>query len=466
MQYHLAIDIGASSGRHVLGWLENGKIHLEEVHRFANGMVDRNGALCWNLDTIFDEILAGMKKCAELGKTPVSVGIDTWGVDYVLLDNLGHVLGDTVGYRDARTTDMDAKVYACMPEAELYARTGTQKQIFNTIYQLMAVQQSQPELLKKAERLLMVPDYLHYLLCGVAANEYTDASTTGLINAESKTWDDAIISACGYPRKIFGNLVLPGTRLGSLTDKMRKVVGYSCDVILPGTHDTASAVLAVPSLADDTLYISSGTWSLMGIERMAPDTSEQSFQNNFTNEGGYAYRYRYLKNIMGLWMVQCLRKELDNRHTFAELCDLAAMSDIPSIVDCQDARFLAPPSMMDAVKLACAESAQRIPETAGELAAVIYNSLAVCYGHTVMALERMTGKTYDAIHVVGGGANAAYLNQLTANRTGKTVVAGPTEATAIGNLMAQMLASGEFSDIPTARACVRDSFDVTTYCPQ
>ncbi len=466
MQYYLAIDIGASSGRHVLGWLEGGKMQLEEVHRFDNGMVDKNGTLCWDTQALFHEILSGMKKCKDLGKIPVSVGIDTWGVDFVLLDAAGNLLGDAVGYRDARNIGMDREVYACMPEAELYARTGIQKQVFNTIYQLMAVKKAHPEYLEQAHRLLMMPDYLHYKLCGVMANEYTEASTGGMVNAEAKAWDPAILDACGYPRKIFGPLQMPGTLLGPLTPEVEKAVGYSCAVVLPGSHDTASAVLAVPSLEPDTLYISSGTWSLMGIERETPDTSDTSFRHNFTNEGGYASRYRYLKNIMGLWMVQCLRKELDKRYSYAELCDMAAEAKIASIVDCQDDRFLAPASMMDAVKAFCVETNQQAPATPAEYAAVIYNSLAHCYRATVEDLQQLTGKVFDAIHVVGGGSNASYLNQLTANITGKEVTAGPTEATAIGNLLAQMIAKAELPDVGAARACVRDSFAVQAYSPK
>lgn len=463
MNTYLAIDIGASSGRHMLGHLENGKLVYEEIHRFSNGIVKKNDQLCWDLDALFQEILTGLKRCQELGKVPVSVGIDTWGVDFVLLNEKGEVLGDTVAYRDHRTEGMDEAVAECISQAELYSRCGIQKMPFNTVYQLMAVKKTHPELLTQAQTFLMIPDYLHYRLCGVAKTEYTNATTTNLVNAAAKTWDEEILRACGYPRHIFGELVPPGTCLGTLTKEVQEQVGFACQVVLPATHDTGSAVMAVPSLANDTLYISSGTWSLMGVERMTPDCSKESQQRNFTNEGGYEYRYRYLKNIMGLWMIQSVQKELDGRYSFGELCELAEKSEIPSRVNCNDNRFLAPQSMVAEVKNACAQSGQPVPEDVGELAAVVYHSLAACYGETVQELEQQTGVSYPQVHIVGGGANADYLNRLTARYTGKTVYAGPTEATAIGNLMAQMIASGELKDLKDGRECVKRSFPLKTY---
>ncbi len=463
MNTYLAIDIGASSGRHMLGHLENGKLVYEEIHRFKNGMVKKSGQLSWDLDALMGEILHGLKRCGELGKIPESVGIDTWGVDFVLLDEHNQLLGEAVAYRDNRTEGMDREVYACMPEAELYRRTGIQKMILNTIYQLMAVKKKTPERLAQAKRLLMLPDYLHYLLCGVAANEYTEATTTGLVNAETKTWDEEILHACGYPREIFGELVPPGTRLGELTKEVQAQVGFTCQVVLPASHDTGSAVMAVPSLEEDTLYISSGTWSLLGVELLKPDCTPLSQAHNFTNEGGYAYRYRYLRNIMGLWMIQSVQKELGGAHSFGELCEMAAKETIASRVDCNHNRFLAPESMIQEIRKACAESGQAVPKEAGELAAVVYHSLAACYANTIRGLEESTGVIYPAIHIVGGGAHAEYLNQLTAAETGKTVDAGPTEATAIGNLMAQMITAGELQSLQDGRECVKRSFPVKTF---
>jgi rhamnulokinase len=311
--------------------------------------------------------------------------------------------------------------------------------------------------------MLLLPDYLHYRLCGAIRAEYTNATTTGLVNAESRDWDDALIGVLGYPRAIFPEIAQPGTELGGLTPQMREAVGFDCLVVLPATHDTGSAVLAVPSTAEDTLYISSGTWSLLGIERAHPDCSPESMGLNFTNEGGYPLRYRYLRNIMGLWMIQSISKELDGKYSFSELCDMASKSDIASIVDCNDLRFYAPESMIRTIREVCAESGQREPSEPGELAAVIYNSLARCYRDTIAALEQITGKRFDRIHVMGGGSNADYLNQLTAQATGKPVYAGPAEATAIGNLTAQMIAAGELPDLRAARACIGRSFEVREF---
>lgn len=462
-KYYLAIDIGASSGRHMLACMKDGKMHLEEVYRFSNGMDDRNGTLCWDTERLFTEIKNGLKKCKEIGKIPVSMGIDTWGVDYVLLDRDDNILGQTVGYRDGRTEGMDEKVYEVIPQDELYARTGIQKQIFNTIYQLMAVKQHHPEYLEQAETILMIPDYFHFLLTGVKKNEYTEATTGQLISPATNDWDYELIDMLGLNSKMFLPVSMPGTVVGEFSEKVREEVGFNCTVILPATHDTGSAVLAVPTNDDDAVYISSGTWSLMGIERKEADCSMESMKANFTNEGGYDHRFRYLKNIMGLWMIQSVKKEFTENLSFAEICEMASKETIKSIVDCNDDCFLAPKSMIGAVQNFCRETNQQVPETVGEISSVIYNSLAKCYADTVKEIEEITGKKYSTIYVVGGGSNAGYLNELTAKYTGRKVSAGPSEATAIGNIIVQMLHDGTFEDLPQARTCVRDSFDVKVY---
>ena len=461
--YYLAIDIGASSGRHILGHLEDGKMVLEEVHRFPNGMVEKDGENVWDVDELFRQIKLGMKKCAELGKVPVSVGVDTWGVDFVLLDGNGGRIGNAVAYRDGRTKGMDEEVYRFISEEDLYARTGIQKQLFNTIYQLMALKTKKPEQLQKAETLLMIPDYFHYLLSGVAVTEYTNATTGQLVDPETKQWDMELIERLGYPAKIFKRLVTPGTVLGDLTPEVQEEIGYNCKVVAPATHDTGSAVMAVPTNSDDTLYISSGTWSLMGTELTEANCSPESKANNLTNEGGYDYRFRYLKNIMGLWMIQSVRKEIAADMSFGEICEQASECSISSIVDCNDDRFLAPASMTKEVQEACRESGQQVPDGIAEVASVIYNSLAKCYAATIKEIQEITGQQYDCIHIVGGGSNAGYLNTLTAEATGLTVYAGPTEATAIGNLAAQMISAGELKDLKAARACVFGSFDIMQY---
>ena len=462
-RYYLAVDIGASSGRHMLAGMQDGKMQLEEVYRFPNGMDDKNGTLCWDVDRLFTEIKNGLKKCKEIGKIPVSMAIDTWGVDYVLLDKDDRILGDTVGYRDSRTEGMDEKVYEVIPQDELYARTGIQKQIFNTVYQLMAVKESHPEYLEQAESILMIPDYFHFLLTGVKKNEYTNATTGQLVSPKTNDWDYELIEMLGYNPKMFRPVSMPGTVVGEFTEEVQKEVGFNCTVVLPATHDTGSAVLAVPTNDDDAVYISSGTWSLMGIERKEADCSMESMKANFTNEGGYDHRFRYLKNIMGLWMIQSVKKEFTEDLSFAQICEMASKETIPSIVDCNDDCFLAPKSMIKAVQDFCSRTGQQVPETVGEISSVIYNSLAKCYGDTVQEIEEITGKKYSTIYVVGGGSNAGYLNELTAKYTGKKVSAGPSEATAIGNVIVQMLHDGVFKDLPEARTCVRESFDVVMY---
>ena len=464
-KYYLAIDIGASSGRHILAHLEENRMVLEEVHRFPNGMVEKDGEHVWDVDELFRQIKLGLKKCAQLGKIPVSVGVDTWGVDFVLLDGDGARIGNAVAYRDGRTRGMDEEVYKIIPEDELYARTGIQKAIFNTIYQLMALKVKKPEHLEKAHTMLLMPDYFHYMLSDVAATEYTEATTGQLVSPETKDWDMELIERLGYPKRIFQRMVTPGTVLGELTAEVQAEVGFNCKVVEPATHDTGSAVIAVPTDSDDALYISSGTWSLMGTELMEANCSPESKANNLTNEGGYGYRFRYLKNIMGLWMIQSVKKEIGGDLGFGEICEMASKCSIPSIVDCNDDRFLAPANMTEEVQAACRESGQQVPEGLAQVASVIYNSLARCYAETIRQIEGITGRKYDKIHIVGGGSNAEYLNRLTAAATGIPVYAGPTEATAIGNIAAQMMATGELADLKAARACVFRSFSITTYQP-
>ncbi len=454
MNYFLAIDIGASSGRHILGYMEDHKIKLEEIYRFPNGMKEKDGHLIWDMDELFQHILNGMKKCKELNKIPISMGIDTWAVDYALLNASGERIHDVYGYRDARTNGMDQKVYEIIKEDDLYARTGIQKQIFNTIYQLMAEKD-----FSNVDCMLLVPDYFGYLLTGKKVTEYTNASTTQLVSPITKDWDYELIEKLGYPKNIFTNIQLPQSTVGTLTKEIQDIVGFDTTLVLPPTHDTASAVLAVPS-NQDALYISSGTWSLMGCELKEANCSKESQQHNFTNEGGIAYRFRYLKNIMGMWMINSMKKEIGSAYSFNEICDLAEKAKIDSIVDAQDACFLAPKSMVKAVQKACMDTHQQVPQTIGEIAKVIYQSLAHCYKMTAKEVESMTGKTYPCIHIVGGGCQATYLNELTARACHKTVYAGPVEATAIGNIVAQMMAKNELNNLQEARKCIFDSFEI------
>ncbi len=460
-KYYLAVDIGASSGRHILGWMENGKLRLEEIYRFANGLMEKNGHLCWDMERLVQEVINGLKKCHELNRIPSSMGIDTWGVDFVLLDKEGKVLGDTVAYRDSRTQGMDTEVYKVISESELYGRNGIQKQLFNSIYQLMAIKHEHPEYLEQAETFLMVPEYLNYRLTGICKNEYTNATTGQLVNAQTCDWDYGLLQKLGLPTKIFGELNMPKTLVGGFSEEIKTEVGFDTDVVLPATHDTGSAVLAVPATDDDYIYLSSGTWSLMGIERLIPDCTEASRKLNFTNEGGYHYRYRYLKNIMGMWMMQSLRKEFKHAYSFEELYTLADIGKyFDSVVDVNDSSFLAPESMIGALQAYCEKTGQDKPETECELLYCVYNSLAACYQKTVKEIEDITGRSYSRIHIVGGGCQDKFLNRMLAEKTGKQVYAGPIEGTAIGNIMAQMLRDGSYKDLSEARQNIAKSFDV------
>lgn len=467
-KYYLAIDMGASSGRHMLCSMQDGKMILEEVYRFENGMKEVNGHKCWDSEGLFASILAGLKKCKELGKIPSYMGIDTWGVDYVLVDADGNKVGDAVGYRDGRTAPAMAEIYEnIISEKDIYGRTGIAKQVFNTVYQIYANNKENPEQIEKAENLLMTPDYYNFLLTGKRECEYTIASTSQLLSPETKDWDYELLDMLGVPGRLFKSVKEPGTVLGGFKDEIREEVGFDCQVVMVASHDTASAVLSVPSKSDKFSYISSGTWSLQGVELKEAICNELSRKNNFTNEGAYGFKYRFLKNIMGLWMIQSVRHELNDGYSFAELCSMAEeVKTFPSRVDVNDESFFAPDSMIKAIQDYCEKSGQEIPKTPGEISTVVYQSLAECYAREIANIEEMTGEVYDSINIIGGGSNAAYLNQLTANKSGKTVYAGPGEATAIGNIACQMIAAGDFAGVKEARECIFDSFEVKTYTPE
>lgn len=463
MNYYLAIDIGASSGRHILGYVDNGCIHTEEIYRFSNSVDNKSGHLCWNTSYLYHEIINGLKEVKKKGILPVSIGVDTWGVDFVLLDQEGKLIGEAVSYRDGRTKGMEEEVRKLISDRELYKITGIQKQAYNTIYQLMAMKKYQPKLLEQAEDLLMMPDYFHYLLTGIRSQEYTIASTTGLVNAETKNWDRDLIRRLGLPQKLFHEkLVQAGTRIGRLKEEVAREVGFQTVVTLPASHDTASAFLSIPAADDTSVYISSGTWSLLGVENSVPVTSKESQAANFTNEGGYQYRYRYLKNIMGLWMIQNIRRELAPEMEFCALEEMAKKaSDFMGEVDVEDSRFFAPANMGGAVRAYCQEKGLFVPQTLGELVIAVYRGLASCYAKQIKELERLTRRQFTCLHIVGGGSQAAYLNELTAKYTGLSVYAGPAEGTALGSLMVQFITGGEFEDLAAARAAVRKSFSIT-----
>lgn len=454
---------------------------LEEMYRFDNLQVRKNGHDCWDMDNLWNGIMGGLKACGAAGKIPVTIGIDTWGVDYVLLDENDQVLGDAVAYRDSRNEGMDLEVSKFITPEALYARTGIQKQPFNTIYQLTAQKLEHPEQVVNAKRMLMVPEYLNFLLTGVKKSEYTIASTGSLLDAHKKDWDRELIEMLGLPQDIFGELHMPGTVVGELLPQIQEEVGYNANVILVAAHDTGSAFLAVPAKDDNAVYLSSGTWSLLGVENEKAITTEASRQANFTNEGGAWYRYRYLSNIMGLWMIQSVRRELngvsyvagkDNRvatgkkWSFPNLIAEAEKEEgFNAVVDVNAPCFLAPESMIQAIKDECARTAQPVPETVGQIMQCVYTSLSQCYRDAIHALEGLTGKHYTSINIVGGGCQDGYLNRRTAQATGLTVYAGPVEGTAIGNLLVQMIEAKEFENLQAARNSIRSSFEIKEVNP-
>lgn len=450
MTYYLAIDIGASSGRHILSHIENEKLVLEEIYRFDNNLTQSKDGLVWDTDSLFAEVLCGIKKCKEIGKIPKSIAIDTWGVDYVLLDENKKEIKPCYCYRDGRTNTVIDEVESLVSPARLYAKTGIQKQNFNTIYQLYADKKSGR--LQNAKYFLMMPEYLSFKLTGVCKNEYTNATTTGLVNANAKTWDSEIISVLGLPKELFGTLNTPSSVVGDLSADMQKAVGFHSTVLFAPSHDTASAVCACP-MADNDLYISSGTWSLIGTEITQPILSDNARQLNFTNEGGMDYRFRFLKNYMGMWLFQNIRRNLNKSMTYDEMMELAKNCGEYKYFDVNDSTLVAPKNMIDAIGTLIGS------DDLGLILNSAYHSLAKSYNEAVTEIEAVTGKRFNAIHIVGGGCQDKYLNALTRDYTGKSVTAGPIEATATGNIVSQIMRDKKIS-LATAREIVKNSFDI------
>lgn len=448
--YYLAVDIGASSGRHLLSHIENGKLVLEEIYRFENNLVKSKDGLVWDIENLFSNVLNGIKKCKEIGKIPKSIAIDTWGVDYVLLDENKKEIKPCYCYRDSRTSAVIDEVESLVSPTELYAKTGIQKQNFNTIYQLYADKKNNR--LKNAKYFLMMPEYLSFKLTGVCKNEYTNATTTGLVNANAKTWDADIIYALGLTEVPFLPLSLPSSHVGFLSEDIQKAVGFNCAVLFAPSHDTASAVCACP-MADNDLYISSGTWSLIGTEITEPILNDSARKLNFTNEGGIDYHFRFLKNYMGMWLFQNIRRNLNKSMTYDEMMELAKSSNSYKYFDVNDSTLVAPKNMIDAIgKLIGSDDLGLILNSA-------YHSLAKSYSEAVTEIEAVTGKRFNAIHIVGGGCQDVYLNALTRDYTGKSVTAGPVEATATGNIVSQIMRDKKIS-LAAARDLIKKSFDI------
>ena len=457
MKRYLAIDIGASSGRGMLATLENGKIVMEEIHRFPNHpQQDERGFLYWDVDALFNEIVTALKKAKDQDKAPDYIGIDTWGVDYVLLDENGERMGLCHSYRDP-LRHRHEQVHETIPFEALYSRTGIQFQPFNTIYQLYADKESGK--LDKASTMLMLPDYLNYRLTGLCHQEYCNATTTGLVNAVTHDWDKELIDKLGYPRKLFGTLSQPGEAVGPLSRKIRLQVGFNATVVLPATHDTASAVLAVP-LEPGEAYISSGTWSLLGMESPLPHLEESSRALNYSNEGSLQHSFRVQKNIMGLWMIQEVRHEFEDRYSFAEIVDLAKKSVAKDLVDCNDVRFLSPKSMRGEIEKAVGRELK-----IEDISHIVYASLAETYRKSLEELETLAGKKFPALHITGGGGKNEFLNELTAKAINRPVIVGPIEGTAIGNVLMQMIYSGEIASLEQGRRIIKDSFGCKEVLP-
>lgn len=449
---YLAVDIGASSGRHIVAEIKDGRLSLREVYRFPNGPRRTADGLVWDADALYSHIIEGLKAADAAGLRPDCVGIDTWAVDYVLLDRDGKRIGPAFCYRDERGAEAARRFHEVMPFETLYKKTGIQYQPFNTVYQLYADKLSGR--LDGAAAMLMLPDWFNYRLTGVRLQEYTNATSTGMVGALTDDWDDEILSAAGVSRSILGKVTRPAVKVGSFSPETRREVGYDAVVMLPATHDTASAVVAAP-VEKGGAYISSGTWSLLGAERARAITSEAAMRGNWSNEGGAFGGFRFQKNIMGLWMVQQVRHELGDAYTFAQLAETARAHPTDKRVRVNDEKFLSPDSMLDAIFSEAGNMAL------GETAYCIFASLADCYAESVRELEELTGSTSDTLNIIGGGGKNTLLTELTAKATGKRVLVGPTEGTAAGNVIMQMAGTGEADGIEGARALIKRSFDIT-----
>lgn len=430
---HLAVDIGASSGRHIVSFWKNGERTMQEVYRFSNLPQKQDGHLVWDIGRLCDEVVNGLAACRQKGIIPDSVGIDTWGVDYVLLDGKDEPILPVFSYRDGRGMAASEAVHNVIPFETLYRITGIQYQPFNTIYQFYDDKGNGR--LEQAADFLMIPEYLTFVLCGKKEHEYTNASTTGLLNVRERCWDRELIAALGLPERLFdAQPKKPPVILGKLKKEIADRVGFCCDVVLPATHDTASAVASLPTAS---AYLSSGTWSLLGVQTDKPVTSDAAMAANFTNEGGVG-TIRLLKNIMGMWLVQCLQREYDKQYSFAQLAEMAREeASFDYRLDVNDARYLSPESVREEIKKECEEKGFPVPETPGQFAHAIYQSLAHAYADAIGELERITGKMYGALSIVGGGVNNEYLNELTGKAIKRPVVKGSPEATALGNIMMQ-----------------------------
>lgn len=466
---YLAADFGGGSGRVIAGWLEDGKLTMEEIHRFGNRQVRLGDHVYWDFPSLFEDMKAGLKKAASKGYEVESIGVDTWGVDFGLIDRDGQLLGNPVCYRDARTAGMTEKLFETLNPTEHYATTGIQVMEINTLAQLLSIKGTAQ--LEAAEHLLFMPDLFSYFLTGKATNEYCIASTSELLDAKRREWSWETIEALGLPKRIFGDIVMPGTVRGELRKDIAEETGLKdVKVIAVGSHDTASAVAAVPAIEGDgpVAFLSSGTWSLLGIELPEPILTEEARQAEFTNEGGVGGRIRFLQNITGLWILQRLMaewKERGEEQTFGELLPAAEQASISSIIPVADAAFTNPPSMEKAISDYCRQSNQPVPQTKGEFVRCLFQSLAKKYKDAIEGVNGLLPESLKRLHIIGGGSQNGLLNQFTADALGIPVWAGPVEATAMGNILVQAMAAGEVADLAELREVVRRSVTPKVFEP-
>lgn len=467
----LAFDLGAESGRTILGTLDDGRIEIHEMNRFPTGISNLRGALVWNVIGFYEKMKEGLKACAAEGITePDGIAVDTWGVDFVLLDRDGNPTGVPIAYRDSRTDGMLDELFKVMPRERLYKLTGIQVMQINSLFQLFSMARAESPQIEIAHDLLFIPDYFTYLFTGKKISEFSIATTSQMFNPVSKQWDQEILDAAGIPSRIMRDVIPSGSVVGALDPGICHETGIKqAKVIATAGHDTGSAIAAAPAEGADWAYISSGTWSLMGIESESPIITDKALKYNFSNEGGVGGTARVLKNIMGLWLIQQCRKSWAKDHTYnyAELTSMAESSEpFRSLINPDFGKFLNPSNMPQAISEFCAKSRQPVPETPGAFVRCILESLALKYR---MALEQLReinpSQPINRIHIIGGGAQNEMLSQFTADAAGVEVVAGPVEATAVGNILIQAMAIGAVKSRAEIREIVRNSFALKVYRP-
>ena len=467
----LAFDLGATSGRSILGVLEDGKVAIKELTRFPNGITELHGKYYWNLTGLYQALKDGLKACSREGITPHSIGIDTWGVDVVPIAEDGSILSMPRAYRDPYTVGAPERFFQKIPREKVYDKTGIQIMNFNTLYQIFAGIEEGYVPLKQAKELLFMPDALAYMLTGEKVCEYTIASTSQILDPRTKEFDTELLEAAGVDASILRKPVFPGTLVGSLTDALAQETRIGkINVVSVAGHDTASAVASVPALDENFAYLSSGTWSLMGIESKEPVITPESFQLNYTNEGGVEGTTRFLKNICGMWILEQCRKEWDlsgKNYSYPEIVEMA-MSAKPfqSYIQPDDPSFANPPSMLEAIDAFCERTGQAKPENDAQVIRLIFESLALRYRQVLEDLDRIATHPIERLHIIGGGSKNRLLNQFTANAIGRKVIAGPSEATAIGNVMIQAMAAGVVSSLQEMRAIIHASIETEEFIPQ